>query len=73
MAITFIESIGSTVGKVSTGQVEYYPAAIMVVASLIAASLGAMAGKKIDTKILQTILALSISATAIQIWLDILL
>ncbi|MFC6038109.1 sulfite exporter TauE/SafE family protein [Paenisporosarcina macmurdoensis] len=72
LAITFISSIGATVGKITTGQVDYYPAAIMVVASLIASPLGAIAGKKMDTKILQIILAVLISGTAIKIWLDIL-
>jgi uncharacterized membrane protein YfcA len=72
LAITFISSIGATVGKITTGQVDYYPAAIMVVASLIASPLGAIAGKKMDTKILQIILAVLISGTAIKIWIDIL-
>ncbi|MEW9050660.1 MAG: sulfite exporter TauE/SafE family protein [Neobacillus sp.] len=72
LAITFISSIGSTVGKITTGQVDYFPAAIMVVASLIASPLGAIAGKKINTKILQVILAVIIFATAIKIWMDIL-
>jgi len=44
----------------------------MVVASLIAAPLGALAGKKMNTKILQIILAVLILATAIKIWIDIL-
>jgi uncharacterized membrane protein YfcA len=72
LAITFISSIGATVGKISTGQVDYYPALIMIVASLIASPLGALAGKKMNTKILQIILAVLIGATAIKIWLDIL-
>lgn len=72
LAITFISSIGATVGKVTTGQVDYGPAAIMVIASLIASPLGAMAGKKVNTKWLQTILALLITATTIKIWSDIL-
>lgn len=72
LAITFISSIGSTVGKITTGQVEYFPAIIMIIASLIASPLGAMAGKKVNTKILQIILALLILGTAIKIWLDIL-
>ncbi|KKO52533.1 sulfite exporter TauE/SafE family protein [Paenibacillus sp. DMB20] len=72
LAITFISSIGSTVGKVTTGQVNYLPALIMVVASLIASPLGASAGKKINTKVLQIILAVLILATAIKIWVDIL-
>ncbi|MGD6816012.1 sulfite exporter TauE/SafE family protein [Metabacillus sp. 113a] len=71
LAITFISSIGATAGKISTGQIDYYPAAIMVIASLIAAPLGAVAGKKMNTKYLQIILALLISATAVKIWLDI--
>jgi uncharacterized protein len=72
LAITFISSIGATVGKVTTGQVDDGPAAIMVIASLIASPLGAMAGKKVNTKILQVILALLIFGTAIKIWLDII-
>ncbi|PLT32444.1 sulfite exporter TauE/SafE family protein [Bacillus sp. V5-8f] len=72
LAITFISSIGATVGKITTGQVDYYPALIMVIASLIASPFGAMAGKKINTKILQIILAVLITATAVKIWLDIL-
>ncbi|GAA0330341.1 sulfite exporter TauE/SafE family protein [Bacillus carboniphilus] len=72
LAITFISSIGATVGKITTGQVEFYPALIMVIASLIASPLGANFGKKVNTKILQWILALLILATSIKIWWDIL-
>lgn len=72
LAITFISSIGSTVGKVSTGQVDYFPAFIMIIASLIAAPIGAKTGQKTNTKVLQVILALLIGATAIKIWVDIL-
>jgi uncharacterized membrane protein YfcA len=72
LAITFISSIGATVGKITTGQVDYFPALIMVIASLIASPLGAMAGKKVNTKVLQIILAVLIAATAAKIWIDIL-
>jgi len=72
LAITFISSIGATVGKITTGQVDYGPAAIMVIASLISSPLGAIAGKKVNTKVLQVILALLIFATAIKIWIDII-
>lgn len=72
LAITFISSIGATVGKVTTGQVDYFPAFIMIIASLIASPLGAMAGKKVNTKLLQVILAVLIFATAVKIWIDIL-
>ncbi|MCJ8007730.1 sulfite exporter TauE/SafE family protein [Lederbergia wuyishanensis] len=72
LAITFISSIGSTVGKITTGQVDYFPALIMVIASLIAAPIGATVGKKMNTKVLQIMLAVLILATAIKIWIDIL-
>ncbi len=70
LAITFISSIGTGIGKVATGQVLYLPAFVMIVASVIAAPLGAKFGQKIDTKILQWILAVLILATAIKIWID---
>ncbi|PAE40862.1 sulfite exporter TauE/SafE family protein [Bacillus sp. 7884-1] len=72
LAITFLSSIGATVGKITTGQVEFLPSVIMIIASLIASPLGAMAGKKVNTKILQVVLALLILATAIKIWMEIL-
>ncbi|MCP3027292.1 TSUP family transporter [Halobacillus sp. A5] len=72
LAITLISSIGATVGKVTTGQVDYTAAGIMVIASLIAAPLGAKAGKSINTKVLQAILAVLIAVTTIKIWMDII-
>ncbi|MCK2005835.1 sulfite exporter TauE/SafE family protein [[Brevibacterium] frigoritolerans] len=72
LAITFISSVGATAGKISTGQVDFYPALIMVVASLIASPLGAMAGKKMNVKVLQVILALLILATAVKTWAGIM-
>lgn len=72
LAITFISSIGSTAGKIATGQVMLVPAIIMVIASVIASPLGAKAGQKINTKILQAILAVLILATAIKLWIDLL-
>lgn len=73
LAITFISSIGSTAGKVFTGQVLFIPAIVMIVASLIASPLGANFGKKVNTKILQVILALLILGTAIKIWMELLM
>lgn len=72
LAITFISSIGATIGKITTGQVDYFPAIIMIIASVIAAPLGAKAGRRMNTKVLQWILATLIGATAVKIWLDIL-
>lgn len=73
LAITFISSIGGSVGKIMTGQIEYWPAFIMIIASIIAAPLGAKVGKTMNTKVLQILLAVMIGATAIKIWFDILL
>lgn len=72
LAITFISSIGTTIGKIATGQVLLIPAVVMVIASLIAAPLGVQTGKRTNTKVLQWILALLILASAIKIWWDIL-
>ncbi len=72
LAVTFISSIGGSIGKLMTGQVDYGPALIMIVASVIAAPLGAKVSKNMNTKMLQMILAFLIAATAVKIWLDIL-
>ena len=72
LAVTFISSIGGTAGKLLTGQVDYWPALIMIIASVLAAPLGAKVSKNMNTKMLQMILALLIAATAVKIWLDIL-
>ncbi|GAB7388401.1 sulfite exporter TauE/SafE family protein [Bacillaceae bacterium] len=72
LAITFISSIGATAGKMMTGQVLLWPAVIMVIASLLASPLGAHVSKKVNTKILQGILAVLILATAVKIWYSIL-
>lgn len=70
LAITFISSIGTTAGKIATGQVLLLPAIIMVIASIIGAPLGANAGKKMNTKYLQWILAALILASAVKIWIE---
>jgi uncharacterized membrane protein YfcA len=72
LAITLISSIGSVSGKVITGQVEILPSLILVVASLIASPIGANAGKKVNTKVLQVIMGILILATAVKTWMTIL-
>lgn len=72
LAIAFISSIGSTIGKISTGQISYLPAAVLIVSSLIASPIGAKVGQKMNTKMLQVVLAILIMATAIKVWIDIL-
>ena len=72
LAIILLSSIGGTTGKLMTGQVAYFPALIMIVASLIGSSLGAKIGKKVNTKTLQEILAALILVTTLKIWIDLL-
>lgn len=72
LAITFLSSIGSTVGKVATGQVSWIPACVLIVASIIASPLGAKTGQRLNTKVLQFILAAVILAIAIKVWTDLL-
>ncbi|MFC5452792.1 sulfite exporter TauE/SafE family protein [Paenibacillus aestuarii] len=72
LAITFISSIGSTAGKLMGGHMLLIPSVALVAASLIASPLGAKLSKKMNTKILQWILAVLITATVIKIWMSIL-
>lgn len=72
LAITFISSIGSSVGKVVTHQVDYGPAIILILTGLIIAPLGAAIGKKANVRVLQLLLALMICGTVIKIWSEIL-
>lgn len=71
LAITLISSIGVTVGKVFTRQVDLLPSVAVVIASLIASPIGAKVGKRMNTKVLQWILALLIGLTAIKVWFSI--
>lgn len=73
LAITFISSIGSTTGKIMGSHLLLVPSIIMVLASLIAAPIGALISKQLNTKLLQWILIALISATVIKIWLDLIL
>lgn len=72
LAITLISSIGSIVGKVTTGEVPLLPSVILVIASLIASPLGASAGKRINTKLLQAVMGILILVVAVKTWLEIL-
>lgn len=73
LAITFIASIGSTVGKLMGGHTLLIPSLVMIVASMIASPIGAAIGKRMNTKLLQGILAILITATVVKIWMDILI
>lgn len=72
LAITFISSIGSTAGKFLGGHMLLIPSLVMIVASMIAAPLGAKISKRLNVKLLQWILALLILGTVVKIWFEIL-
>ncbi|WP_303967491.1 sulfite exporter TauE/SafE family protein [Sporosarcina ureae] len=71
LAITLLSSVGSASGKFFTGQVPYGPALVMIIASIIAAPIGVKVSRRVNTKILQGILAVLIMASAVKIWWDI--
>ncbi|PYF08304.1 sulfite exporter TauE/SafE family protein [Ureibacillus chungkukjangi] len=73
LAITFISAVAGSIGKITTGQVEYLPTLIIVIAGLMAAPIGAKVSTKLNTKVLENILAILILGTAVKIWIDILL
>ncbi|MBM7655589.1 sulfite exporter TauE/SafE family protein [Neobacillus cucumis] len=72
LAITLISSIGAVSGKIATGQVPILPSIIMVVASLMASPIGATAGKRVNTNVLQVIMGILILVTAVKTWIGIL-
>ena len=72
LAIIFLSSIAGSIGKIATGQIDYLPAIIVIIAGLIAAPIGAGVSKKMNTKMLQRLLAILILATAMKVWFDIL-
>lgn len=72
LAITFISSIAGSIGKLSTGQVDYPTAVVVIIAGMIAAPIGAKMSRKMDANTLKGILAVLILATTIKIWIDIL-
>lgn len=73
LAITFLSSIGATIGKLMAGDVLFWPSLIMVIASVLAAPLGTAVSKRLNTKSLQAILALLILGTTIKIWTDLIM
>lgn len=73
LAITFISSIGTAVGKVMGGHMLLIPSLVMVAASIIASPLGARLGRKMNVKTLQWMLTALITATVMKIWADLLM
>ncbi|MGG1554411.1 sulfite exporter TauE/SafE family protein [Paenibacillus ferrarius] len=72
LAITFVSSIGAVSGKLLGGHIQLVPAIVLIVASTLAAPIGAKLSKRVNIKVLQAILAVLIIATVIKVWLTIL-
>src|SRR5699024_2835311 len=60
LGITFLSSIGTTTGKLLTGDILWTPAIIVIIVSVIAAPLGARVSARTNTKYLQIFLAIVI-------------
>ena len=66
LAVTFITWVGGSVGKILTGQVGFGTVLIMIMASIIAAQIGAKVRKSLNTKVLQRTFELIMAATAVS-------
>jgi len=72
LAITFLSAIGSSFGKIATGQVEWLPLSVLAVAAIIGAPFGAKAAKMLPVRVLQVMLAILLVCVATKIWIDLL-
>lgn len=71
LAIGLFSSSAGLIGKISTGQVPFLMAAVMLPGAMLFARVGGHVGKKTDTRVLKWLLALIICGTAIKVWADI--
>jgi len=71
LAIGLFSATAGLAGKVATGQVPFYMSIVLLAGAVPVAQLGAVVGKKTNTKILRWLLAIIISATALKVWSDI--
>lgn len=71
LAIGLFSATAGLTGKIATGQVPFHMAIALLLGAVPVAQLGAVVGRKTNTKLLQWLLALIISATAIKVWFDI--
>ncbi len=71
LAIGLFSATAGLIGKIATGQVPFYMAAMLLLGAIPSAQLGGMVSKKTKTKSLRWLLAFIISVTAIKVWYDI--
>jgi uncharacterized membrane protein YfcA len=72
IAIGFISSLATNVGKMMAGPVPLLPSVILVSMSLIAAPLGIVVGKRMKSKTLKKVAGTVVFVASIKIWADIL-
>lgn len=73
LAITFLSSIGTVVGKIFSHNIDYHLAIWLAIAGLIGAPIGVRIGRKISIKKLQLIFAALLIMTAVKIWWRVLM
>ncbi|GEK59873.1 hypothetical protein CHL76_14385 [Marinococcus halophilus] len=73
LAVTLLSSIGTSAGKLITGQVPFLPAAVLIAASLLAAPLGAKTARHVQAKWLQRALAVLLLGVAVEMWIQMLI
>ena len=73
LAITFLSSIGSLVGKMTADHILAGPSLVLVITSLVAAPLGTVVSRSVNPRMLRAILSVLIVGTTLKIWSDILM
>ncbi len=72
LGIVLLSAIAGSAGKITTGQIVYPLAAVLVIGALPGAQLGSYVSKRIRVKTLKLLLTIIIAATAARMWYDLL-
>ncbi|MGG0656324.1 sulfite exporter TauE/SafE family protein [Rummeliibacillus pycnus] len=73
LAITFLSSIGTVIGKIFTHSIDYHLAIWLAIAGLVGAPIGVRISKKLSVQKLQWIFAALLIITAMKIWWGVLM
>ncbi|WP_170061390.1 sulfite exporter TauE/SafE family protein [Rummeliibacillus pycnus] len=73
LAITFLSSIGTVIGKIFSHNIDYHLAIYLAIAGLIGAPIGVRISKKLSVQKLQWIFSALLIVTAIKIWWGVLI
>ena len=72
LAITFLSSIGSVGGKLLADHILIGPTTVIVIASILAAPIGAKVSRKTNPRLLQAVMSVLILGTTLKIWSNLL-